>query len=220
MLDINGEYKLPETVNAVMTDDSKQAVPVVWNITQEELESYRAKGPAKYEITGKAGGMEAHLQLSLIKYNFLKDWSFEEGGAAWTATDLGKTEQLYVEDKTTDSLTGSKHYHFWSGAKDSVKFTLEQKVDLPAGKYTFQIAVMGGDAGTTDVYAYVKVDGETVATAPTVITSYNDWHTAAIDEFEVGEGREVTVGIYVQCQGAGSGAWGKIDDAVVNSLGD
>ena len=220
MLDINGEYKLPETVNAVMTDDSKQAVPVVWNITQEELENYRAKGPAKYEITGEAGGMEAHLQLSLIKYNFLKDWSFEEGGDAWTATDLGKTEQLYVEDKSTDSLTGSKHFHFWSAAKNSVKFTLEQKVDLPAGSYTFEISVMGGDAGTHKVYAYVKVNGEEVNTAPAAITSYNDWHTAVIERFEVQEGQEVTVGIYVECAGDGSGAWGKIDDAVLNSVGE
>ena len=221
MLDINGEYVLPETVNAVMTDDSKQAVPVTWNITPEELESYRAKGPAKYEITGEAGGMEAHLQLSLIKYNFLKDWSFEEGGEAWTATDLGKTEQLYVEDKSTDSLTGSKHYHFWSGAKNSVKFTVEQTVkDLPAGSYTFSISVMGGDAGKADVYAYVKINGETVATAPAAITSYNDWHTAAIEKFDVAEGQEVSVGIYVECEGAGSGAWGKIDDAVLNSVGD
>ena len=221
MLDINGEYKLPETVNAVMTDDSKQAVPVVWDITAEELESYCAKGPAKYEISGKAGGMEAHLQLSLIKYNFLRDWSFEEGGDAWTATDLGKTEQLYVEDKSTDSMTGSKHYHFWSADKGSVKFTLEQTLkDLPAGSYCFEISIMGGDAGDTDVYAYVKVNGEEIANAPTVITSYNDWHTAKIEKFDVAEGQEVTVGIYVQCAGDGNGAWGKIDDGVVNSVGE
>ena len=221
MLDINGEYKLPETVNAVMTDDSKQAVPVVWDITAEELESYRAKGPAKYEISGKAGGMDAHLQLSLIKYNFLKDWSFEESGDAWTATDLGKTEQLYVEDKSTDSMTGTKHYHFWSADKGSVKFTLEQTLkDLPAGSYCFEISIMGGDAGDTDVYAYVKVNGKEIAKASTVITSYNDWHTAKIEKFDVDEGQEVTVGIYVQCAGDGNGAWGKIDDGVVNSVGE
>lgn len=221
MLDINGEYKLPETVNAVMTDDSKQAVPVTWNITAEELESYRAKGQAKYEISGEAGGMEAHLQLSLIKYNFLKDWSFEEGGEAWTATDLGKADELYVEDKSTDSMTGTKHYHFWSAAQGSVKFTLEQSLkELPAGSYSFEISIMGGDAGDTDVYAYVKINGEEAAKAPTVITSYNDWHTARIDRFDVSEGQEVTVGIYVQCSGDGNGAWGKIDDAAVNSIGE
>ena len=79
---------------------------------------------------------------------------------------------------------------------------------------------MGGDAGNTDVYAYVKINGEEAAKASTVITSYNDWHTAKIEKFDVAEGQEVTVGIYVQCAGDGNGAWGKIDDAVVNSVGE
>ena len=217
MLDINGEYTLPETVNAVMSDDSKQEVPVVWNITPEDLESYRTKGAAKYDISGTAAGMDAHLQLSLVEYNYLKDWSFEEGGDAWTATDLGKTEQLYVEDKGTDSLTGTKHYHFWSAAQNSVHFTLEQTLkDLPAGSYRFEISIMGGDAGEHTVFAYARVDGAMVNSAPAEITGYNDWHTAVIEKIEVGEGQDLTVGIFVQCKGDGNGAWGKIDDAKVN----
>ena len=219
ILDINGDYVLPDTVNAVMTDDSKQNVPVVWNITQEELEGYRAGGPAKYEITGTAAGMEAHLQLSLIEYNFLTNYSFEDGDKGWTVTDLGKADELYVEEKTTDSLTGAKHYHFWSAAQNSVKFTLEQTVsELPAGSYRFEISIMGGDAGETEVYAYAKIDGEIVARADTVITSYNDWHSAVIDKFDYAEGQELVVGIYVQCHGEGNGAWGKIDDAMLNSV--
>ena len=221
MLDVSGEYVLPTTVNAVMTDDSKQEVPVVWNITAEELEGYRAKGPAKYEISGTAAGMEAHLHLSLIKYNYLKDWSFEDGGDAWTATDLGKTEQLYVEDKATDSMTGSKHYHFWSGGQNTVCFTLEQSLkELSAGSYSFEISIMGGDAGEHEVYAYVKIDGQEVNSAPAKITVYNEWHTATIEKFEVQEGQEVIVGIYVKCKGDGNGAWGKIDDAKVNMVGE
>ena len=31
------------------------------------------------------------------------------------------------------------------------------------------------------------------------------------------EGDSVTVGIYVKCSGEGAGAWGKIDDAMLNS---
>ncbi len=221
MLDINGAYDLPATVNAVMNDDSKQEVPVVWNITPEELESYRAKGAAKYDITGTAAGMEAHLQLSLVEYNYLTDWSFEDDGKGWIATDLGKTEQLYVEDKGTDSMTGTKHFHFWSGGQNTVNFTLEQNLtDLPAGNYRFEISIMGGDAGEHEVYAYVKVDGEEVNTAAAKITVYNEWHTAVIDRFEVQEGQEVTVGIYVRCKGDGNGAWGKIDDAKVNRVGE
>ena len=75
---------------------------------------------------------------------------------------------------------------------------------------------MGGDGGETDIYAYVKRNGETVATAPLKITVYNEWHTALIEAVEYTEGDTLTVGIYVKC--AGPNAWGKIDDAMLNVL--
>ena len=75
---------------------------------------------------------------------------------------------------------------------------------------------MGGDAGTCTVYSYVKVNGETVATAPAGITSWSHWDTAVIPAFTCNDGDAVTVGLYVECPGAG--AWGKIDCAVVNSV--
>ena len=163
--------------------------------------------------------MTARCFVSMVEYNFLADYSFEEGGADWVATDLSKADQLYVEDKTTDSLTGSKHMHFWSAAKNSVEFTCEQTVkDLPAGKYKFAISIMGGDAGDHEVYAYVKINGETAGTAPMKITSYGNWDTGVVPEFTVAAGDEVTVGVYVRCEGAGNGAWGKIDDALLNSV--
>ena len=35
---------------------------------------------------------------------------------------------------------------------------------------------------------------------------------------KVPAGADVAVGVYVKCQGAGNGAWGKIDDAMLNSV--
>ena len=62
-------------------------------------------------------------------------------------TDLAHADELYVEDKLTDSLHGSRHMHFWSAAEDSVEFTLEQRVtDLAPGDYRFSISIMGGDS--------------------------------------------------------------------------
>ena len=217
--DINGKILLPETVNAVMNDDSKQAVPVEWNFTEEDDRRMHEGGVAQYDITGNAGGMTAHCFVSMVEYNFLKDYSFEEGGTGWVITDLKRSDELYVEDKPTDSLTGKKHLHFWSSGIDRVEFTAEQTVpDLPEGKYKYTISIMGGDAGETDIYSYVKVNGEIIATAPLGITSYNNWDTAVIPEFACNAGDEVTVGIYVRCQGAGNGAWGKIDDALLNTV--
>lgn len=218
--DLNLPLELPETVNAVLTDESRQAVPVRWNLTEEQDRKMHTGGPAQYVITGEAGGMEAKCYVSMIEYNYMKDYSFEDGGEAWKFTDLKKADELYVEDKKTDSLTGSKHLHFWSAAKNSVEFTAEQTLrDLPEGKYRFSLSVMGGDCGATEIYAYVKINGEEAARSEQIpITGYNDWHAGVIPEFTCRTGEEVTVGIYVKCEGEGNGAWGKIDDALLNSV--
>ena len=75
---------------------------------------------------------------------------------------------------------------------------------------------MGGDSGQAEVYAYAKIDGETVATAPMTITTYGNWDEGLLRDLQVAEGQNLTVGIHVKCQGAGNGAWGKIDDAKLN----
>ena len=217
--DLNAPLALPETVNAVMTDDSKQAIPVIWDFAEEMDRKMHTSGVAQYTITGQAGGMKARCYVSMVEYNYLQDYSFEENSPAWQITDLAKADELYIEDKKTDSLTGSKHMHFWSAAQNSVEFTLEQKAqNLPGGKYKFTVSIMGGDAGKTDIYAYVKVNGETVATAPMKITSYGNWDTAVTPDFTCEAADDVVVGVYVKCQGAGNGAWGKIDDALLNSV--
>ena len=216
--DIGSKIVLPETVNAIMSDGSLQAVPVEWNTTEAELDNMANSGVAKYEITGLADGEIAKAYISVVEYNYLTNYSFEDGGLdGWTLTELGSSDELYVEDKLTDSLSGSWHMHFWSAAQNTVEFTLEQAVaDLESGKYKFTISIMGGDAGETDIYAYVKINGETVKTAPLGITSYGNWETATVAGIDYSAGDEIVVGIYVKCQGAGNGAWGKIDDALLN----
>ncbi len=217
--DIGNKIILPETVNAIMTDSKLSPVEVVWNTTPEELDRMSNSGVGKYEITGTAGGREAKAYISVIEYNNLINSSFEHGDLSnWALTDLANADELYVEDKLTDSLTGSWHMHFWSAAQNSVEFTLEQKVmeSLPSATYKYSISIMGGDAGETDIYAYVKINDETVSKAPMTITSYGNWDTVTINGINYSEGDELVVGIYVKCQGSGNGAWGKIDDAMLN----
>ena len=213
--DLNGEVVLPETVNAVMLDNSKQVIPVEWEPI--DVAAMKSGGVAKYTVKGTAGGMEATCYVSMVEYNYLQNWSFEEGDAGWTATALKSFDQLYVEDKVTDSITGTKHYHFWGAGGDCVEFTLEQEVkDLPAGAYRYEISIMGGDCGTTEIYAYVKINGQIVAKMDTTVTVYNEWHKAVIDSISYNEGDTIVVGIYVKC--SGPNAWGKIDDAMLNSV--
>lgn len=215
IFDLNGEIVLPDTVNAIMLDNSKQAIAVQW----EEIDANAMKngGVKKYTVKGTAGGMEATCYISMVEYNFLRNWSFEEGETDWTATALKNFNQFYVEDKAPDSISGTKHYHFWGEGADCVEFTLEQEVQqLPSGHYRYEISIMGGDGGTTEIYAYVKVNGQIVATADTGITVYNEWHTAVINDIAYTEGDSIVVGIYVKC--SGPNAWGKIDDAKLNSV--
>ena len=215
MLDLNGPVALPETVNAVMRDNSRQQIPVQWH--DVDTEAMRNGGVADYTVKGTAGGMEAVCYVSMVNYNYLQNWSFEEGYTPWVHNQITAFDELNIEDKITDSMTGTKHYHFWGAAADSVEFTLEQEVsNLPAGSYTYSISIMGGDGGATDIYAYVKRNGEEIATAPTQITVYDEWHTATVEEISVADGDVITVGIYVKC--AGPNAWGKIDDAKLNSV--
>ena len=200
-------------VDGVLTDGGIYMGP-----EGEAMKRFDIKDGTGIALWHQAGGMTATCYVSMVEYNYLTDYSFENGGEGWTLTDLGLTQELYIEDKVTDSLTGTKHVHFWSAAQDSVRFTAEQTVtDLPAGKYKFTVSIMGGDGGTTEIYAYVRVNGETVGTAPLEITSYGNWDTGLIPAFDVVEGDSVTVGVYVRCQGAGNGAWGKIDDMIVSA---
>ena len=217
-VDVGSPIELPETVNAVMNDGSLAPVAVQWDVTDAQLEAMANSGVNQYTLTGLADGMTAKAYINVVEFNYLQNSGFEAGTEApWVVTDLAKADQLCVEEKVTDSLSGVWHMHFWSAATDSVKFTLEQTVeDLPAGTYKFTVSIMGGDAGETEIYAYAKLDGEILQTAPLTITTYGNWDTATVRGIEYdGEG-DLTVGIYVRCQGAGNGAWGKIDDAMLN----
>ena len=231
IVDLNGDVVLPTTVNAVMLDDSKQEISVEWK-RMAKIENYVAGeytpidhsiftggGVAKYEVVGEAGGMTARCYVSMVEYNFLKNWSFEDDaqGSGWTATALKKFDELCVEDKVTDSLTGTKHYHFWGSG--NVEFTLEQEISgLKAGEYKFALSTMGGDCGEYTSYIYVKINGQIMYQSNAEFTVYNSWHLAEINGIMVSEGDVVTVGLYFESAGAGNGAWGKIDDAMLNSV--
>ena len=220
-VDLAGELSMPETVNAVMSDNSREAIPVDWELDDALRQQMFSGGPAVYEVKGKAQGMDAKCLVNMVEFNYLENGDFEAGALEpWTVTERGKADQLYVENKLGDSLDGKWHMHFWSAKENSVDFSLEQAVtDLAPGSYRFSISIMGGDCGETEIYAYALVDGDLVATAPLTVTVWDSWDTGKISGIRVEEGQSVTVGIFVKCQGAGNGAWGKIDAAMLNAEG-
>ena len=213
--DLAGEIVLPETVSAVMNDGSRIELPVTWEAV--DTAAMKASGPAEYTVQGVAEGMPATLLIRMVNFNYLINGDFEgEDTGEWVTDNFGGTEQLYIEEKKSDSLDGTKHYHFYSAAKDQVGFRLEQTVDnLPAGTYRFDVSIMGGDAGDYESYAYIKKGDEVSAECGLQITAWNAWHEGAC-ETEVEEGGSLTVGVYVRCGGAG--AWGKIDGATLTRV--
>ena len=220
-VDLAGTIVLPDTVNAIFSDNSRRPVPVSWDLDQATLEQMLAGGPETYLVTGVAEGLEARCYVSMVKLNYLANGDFETGSLEpWTLQEFGRADELYVENKLSDSLDGQWHMHYWSSAKDSVDFCLEQTLEeLPEGSYQYAISIMGGDCGETEIYAYVKIDGELTETAPLKIQGYNNWDTARIGGIRITAGQKLTVGIAVKCQGSGNGAWGKIDGAMLNSEG-
>ena len=148
-----------------------------------------------------------------VEGNLLQNPGFETGvDDPWVAANLGGCRELNIERKPGDSRTGDWHYHFWSPDANTAEFTLEQTPEgLEPGTYDFCIYIMGGDCGEAEVYAYAKLDGETVATAPMEITVWNEWHAGEITGIEYAEGQTLTVGVYVKAPAPG--AWGKLDDA-------
>ncbi len=219
-VDLKGTIELPETVDAILTSDERVPIPVEWDVTDADLQKMYEGGEKTYEITGTADGLPARCVVSMVKFNFLQNFGFEDGVLEpWQTEDRGGADQLYVEEKLTDSKNGAFHMHFWSEKNNTVDFSLFQEVrDLPAGTYRFTISIMGGDAGEQEVFCYALVDGEPAGRTPMEITSYGNWDTKTVEGITIGAGQTVTVGVSVKCSGEGNGAWGKIDDALLNSM--
>ncbi len=222
--DVNDEIILPDRVNAVMSDNSRSEINVVWNDFDPDV--IKTSDASVRLVEGSADGLKAKCFISIVEQNYIENHSFEDDPhktavpSSWSVDRIGNMDELYVETKKNDSRDGENHLHFWSSKKDSVEFRLEQEVkDLKPGSYRYFISIMGGDAGNSEIYSYVKINGKIIARDDMKITSYNEWDEGYI-EFEYDGTSKLTVGIFVKCSGEGSGAWGKIDDARLNAKGE
>ena len=216
--DLSAEIVLPETVDAIMSDNSRSPVPVAWTLTDEQIEKMHTEGGGVYEIDGVAEGQAVRCFVTMEAMNFLPNGSFEDGLEPWTLIDRGGADELGVENKALNSLDGDCNLHFWSARSGSVDFDVEQTLtDLAPGTYRFSVSIQGGDGGETDIYAYVKFNGQIAATLPMQITSFNNWCAGEIAGIPVAAGQSLTVGVHVKCAGTGNGAWGMIDAAALNA---
>ena len=216
--DLSAEIVLPGTVDAVMTDGSRRPVDVTWQISDTQIAEMKS-APGVYEIAGEADGRSVRCFVTTAELNFLQNGGFEDGAAdPWKLIDRGGADELGVEKNKLNSLDGDCNLHFWGAKSGSIDFDAEQTAEgLAPGTYKFRVSIQGGDAGEAEVYAYVRLDGEVIATAPLAITSCNNWSTAEIRDIPYAEGQTLTVGVHVKCAGEGNGAWGMIDEAILNA---
>ena len=220
-VDINSQIDLPQTVNAIMIDGSKQVIDVKWIDVNPTITSI----PGNYRIVGSAKDMIAICNLSIVELNYIANYSFELDDNKtqipnnWNLINNGNPNELYVEDKVSDSLSGNKHYHFWSDNSNKIDFNLEQELaNLKQGKYKFSMSIMGGDCINQNIYIYVKLNDEIISKENMTITTYNNWDTKQIDNINYNGTDKIVVGIHVETSGQGNGAWGKIDDALFNTV--
>lgn len=226
LCDLNGTLKLPTKVSAIMTDDSRKQIDVKWNITEADITRMSNGGVAKYTFTGVADGLPANIYISMIEFNFLSNYSFEEDEnytyhpKDWKVTANKQSDELFVSQNDNNAMTGRNSFHFWSKASNTINFDLEQELkNLEAGQYKFTISIMGGDGGTVNIYSYVKINGVIKYKMEGFgLNGYQKWDTKVLEGIEYNGTDTIVVGIHVECSGAGGGAWGNIEDALFNSV--
>ncbi len=217
------DFKLPETVNVIYNDNSKAAIPVVWE--EFDIAAAKAAGNAKYDIKGDAQGQEVYCHLTILEYNFIENFGFETGDYdPWVMTNLSETQlsDTYKVQVTAENpQTGKYAAHFWAQAANVVNFEVEQEITVErAGIYKYQASFLGGTAAEPDlslqnIYIYVKINDKMLYTAPGKITYYNDGYSdAKINNIEIKDGDKIVVGFHVEASQAGS--WGDVDDAMFN----
>jgi arabinogalactan endo-1,4-beta-galactosidase len=151
--------------------------------------------------------MKITARVNVEMNNLLKNPGWEEEDMSIWAVTASPSAAGHVERQANDARTGAHSFHFWDNKEQ--RFSVEQTVTgLTPGTYTFSVYLHGGDGGPdADIYAYIKVDGEEIARAPTALSGFRNYSRPTVTA-EI-SGDTLTVGVYLSC---GTGGWGAFDD--------
>ncbi|MCM1056671.1 MAG: Ig-like domain-containing protein [Firmicutes bacterium] len=218
---IGDDIILPETATVIYNDGSEKQEAVTWNVTPETIASWKpgthtAIGTLAKETDIPDFAPTCKCTVHILDINFVQNYSFEEEDTSmWTITDTnGTTSEIYVIDKASDAVTGSKSLHFYSD--QSVDFTVEQTITgLEPGTYYFQITLHGGDADPQDMFIYAIADGETYTT-PTDVGSWTEYRFPRIEAITTTDGT-ITVGAHII---SAPGSWGNLDDFILSPVAE
>lgn len=209
---IGDEVPLPEKVTANYNNGETVEIDVKWDVDKsqfEKLGTYTVKGTAadgddEYDVTA---------YVKIVELNYVENYSFEdEDDSMWKITNIDDaTSEIYIIDKQSDAVTGSKSLHFYSTSDKGVNFTAEQEVkDLKAGTYKFSIVIHGSELAPQEIEIYAVSDGIEYKQSVT-ITGWTEYKYPVIENIPCESG-SITVGARVK---APSGSWGNLDDFVL-----
>ena len=207
---------LPETVSAIYNDGSEKDIPVEWE--SADLEAMTNGEPAAYTVNGTSDGMPTVCRISMVEANYCENYSFEDADRSmWIIENPDeKTTQIDYQQKAMDAVTGEYSLHFW-GEKGTCFNAYQEIKNLSPGRYSLTASVQGGFSGSDDsqnIYIYCNVNG-TEYMAKGEMNGWVVWSNPKIDEIEIPENAEVTIGIHVE---AGEQSWGTVDDFLLNPL--
>jgi arabinogalactan endo-1,4-beta-galactosidase len=199
---------LPGTVTATYNDGAVESVEVEWEDT--DLDAISNSPVGVYTVWGTAQGMAVACRVKMEEENYLENHSFEDDDRSmWILNNIGNTEQLRYQEKTTDAYSGRFSLHFWD--PNYVEFTVEQTVTgLRPGTYSFSIFLQGGDAVNAEMYIYARAGGAEYR-ADTDVDGWVNWRQPVIGGIVTEDG-EITVGVYIKTDGG----WGTMDDFMLN----
>jgi arabinogalactan endo-1,4-beta-galactosidase len=207
---LNNPITLPDTVIATYNDGITEETAVEWEAV--DLNAISSSPVGVYTVHGTAQGLPVICYISMEEENYLENHSFEnEDRSMWILNNIGSTEQLRYQEKTTDARSGKYSLHFWDPSY--VEFTVEQTVTgLRPGTYSFVIFLQGGDTANAEMYIYARTDGRDYR-MDTDVDGWVNWRQPKIDAI-VTESGEITVGVYIKSDGG----WGTMDDFMLNPV--
>lgn len=201
---IGQPLSLPSTVPALMNSGAFSDIPVTWNADQTSVIDTNEAGIYEIEGTASSDGKDYPVKCSLDikKINYIKNPGFEEiDMTMWNISGNG-----VAREEDNNKRSGLYSLKFWDDKQ--IQFTAEQTITgIPAGSYDLGAYLQGGDAGSGSVFElYITVNGNTL-TAPTKVTSWQNWDNPVIKNVEIPEGATVVVGVKVDAKAKAWGAW-------------
>lgn len=213
--ELGADVTLPATVQVSYSDGNKVDVNVTWNA--EQLAAAVAAGVGTYTVNGSLtiGDENAETNCTLVikPVNLLPNYGFEDSDTSmWIITG----DCIGIKADSSNVMSESYCLHFWSG--EATSYTVEQKVVLDAGVYSFGTFLEGGDAGENDVFKAYVVNGDETLEALSGVSGWQTWREAVVENIIVKEDNtEITVGMLAEIS---AGAWGAWDDLYLYRIGD